>query len=220
MTDKPQQICIYCGKKIATEKDHIPPRNLFPKPRPDNLITVPSCSGCNREYGKDDERVRNLITSLYDTESHPAIIDQIGPKRGRSFQRPEGITNLRHFLKSLKPVEAYTKGGIYIGDSVAIDMDQPVMNRFFERMVRGLLYHTNEIEYFEGVFKWRLTLSPEEIQSLPDEIKQMILHGVRGYLGDNIFSYIGVVYPGKAKSLWFMNFYGGIEFMVHAKENR
>jgi len=40
-------ICVYCGKKLPLTKDHIPPKNLYSKPRPSNLITVPCCEKCN-----------------------------------------------------------------------------------------------------------------------------------------------------------------------------
>jgi hypothetical protein len=62
--------CIYCGINEANERDHIPPKSFFPEPRPSNLITVPSCSKCNRDYGKIDEIVRNLLTSFDTTEVH------------------------------------------------------------------------------------------------------------------------------------------------------
>src|SRR5713226_1536877 len=39
-------------------RDHIPPKNLFPDPKPSNLITVSCCATCNSKFSKDDELVR------------------------------------------------------------------------------------------------------------------------------------------------------------------
>ena len=66
---KKMQYCIYCGEREATERDHIPPKCFFPEPLPNDLITVPSCSVCNREYGKIDEFIRDVLISLNTTEN-------------------------------------------------------------------------------------------------------------------------------------------------------
>ena len=47
--------CIYCGKIGPLSVDHIPPKSLFQHPRPNNLITVPSCDDCNKGAQKDDD---------------------------------------------------------------------------------------------------------------------------------------------------------------------
>jgi hypothetical protein len=53
--------CAICGKPCeTTTRDHIPPKGLFGKPLPDNLLTVPSCQQCNQEASGDDEYFRLL----------------------------------------------------------------------------------------------------------------------------------------------------------------
>jgi len=44
--------------------DHLPPRNIFPKPQPNNvdLITVPACSKCNEGSSRDDEEFKLYIS--------------------------------------------------------------------------------------------------------------------------------------------------------------
>ena len=58
--------CTYCGG-VAGSRDHIPPKNLFPKPRTNDLISVPSCVGCNKAFSKDDEYLRFVLTMRADT---------------------------------------------------------------------------------------------------------------------------------------------------------
>jgi hypothetical protein len=47
-----------CGGIQDLTRDHVPPANLFPEPRPSNLITVPCCRNCNQSYSLDDEAMR------------------------------------------------------------------------------------------------------------------------------------------------------------------
>ena len=54
--------CCYCHNP-STTKDHIPPKNIFPKPRPTNLITVLSCKDCNEDPSLDDEYFGFIITA-------------------------------------------------------------------------------------------------------------------------------------------------------------
>ncbi len=46
--------CAYCGAKKAPTRDHVPPKCLFLRPLPGNMITVPSCKKCQGS-SKDDE---------------------------------------------------------------------------------------------------------------------------------------------------------------------
>lgn len=47
--------CVYCGRTTDPTRDHVPPRAVFPKPRPKNLVTVPACRPCNSSAAADDE---------------------------------------------------------------------------------------------------------------------------------------------------------------------
>jgi hypothetical protein len=111
--------CIYCGKE-ATTKDHVPPKCFFPTPRPDNLLTVPCCESCNKIYGKDDERARNLLTSLEATEHHEGIIKQLAGKRNRSFQRLQGRSNLDHMVRSMVLVDTFSTGAFISGNTTLL----------------------------------------------------------------------------------------------------
>ena len=52
--------CIYCGNTEDLTKDHIPPKTLFPKPRPSNLITVPCCKNCNGSFSLEKDLFPHL----------------------------------------------------------------------------------------------------------------------------------------------------------------
>jgi len=213
-------ICIYCGNRKATTKDHVPPKCFFPSPRPANLITVPCCEICNTKYGKDDERVRNLLTSLETTEKHSAIKEQIAKKRGRSYTRVEGRPNLRHIIASVEKVGCHTSGDIYLGEALAFNLDQPTIDRFIERMVHALLYRENAIAHAECHIEWKMSPDEAEIVRMPPDIKAFILGGEVKDIGEGVFSYVGYFYPGKVSSLWLLNFYSGIEFLAIVRERK
>ena len=66
-------ICPFCAKEKYLTDDHIPPKNLFPKPRPNTLITVPGCDECNRGNSKDDEYFRLMINMNHAVDGNPLV---------------------------------------------------------------------------------------------------------------------------------------------------
>lgn len=54
-------VCCYCGIKRATTKDHVPPKAIFTKPRPSDLITVPCCFECNNAASVSDEKFKAYL---------------------------------------------------------------------------------------------------------------------------------------------------------------
>lgn len=205
-----QTSCIYCGNRMATEKDHVPPKSFFPKPRPTNLITVPSCSACNRILGKDDEQVRNILTSLHTTERHPAISNYLSHKRNRSITRKEGANQFHHLIESLKSVDLKSSQGAYLGSALAFDLDQEPMNRFLDRMTRALLYHENSVGHANCTIQWRMPPPLEKWAQLCDKYKQLLSPQALCSIGEDLFNYVGYFRSRRAASLWFMSFYEGL----------
>lgn len=211
-------LCIYCGEREARTKDHVTPKCFFPTPRPSNLITVPCCEVCNTKYGKDDERVRNILTSLATTEDHHAVKEQIAEKRDRSYTRVKGISNFQDIVESIEIVARYTHCGIYLGKAPAFNLDQPTMDRFVERIARALLYQENAMEHTACDFEWKMAPDDATLNRMPPVFKAVLRCGKPKEIGEGVFSYVGYYFTGKAASLWVLNFYGGIEFMVKVRE--
>lgn len=182
-------------------------------PRPNNLITVPCCKACNGSFGKDDERVRNLLTSLENTENHPAILGQFSDKRDRSYLRKRGASNFLNVIDSLKFVDVYTPGGIALGNRPAFNLNQEVMNRFIERVTRALLHHETGVGYANGSVDWRMAPTRDKIVSMPAETKAILASVEWRIIGKEIFSYGAYCHAASKKSLYIMSFYGGVNFM-------
>jgi hypothetical protein len=193
--------CVYCGSTEAIERDHVPPKCFFPEPRPSELITVPSCTRCNRGFGKDDERVRNILTSLSTTEIHPAVVSQLAAKRDRSFNRREGAATLKHFTESLKVVDIESSGGTRVGPAYAIDLDQDAINRFMDRMTRALMYHANGIGWVDCKIDWKMPPKDERLAELSRKHKWLLAPRNCVSIGGDVFSYLGYFLPNSAASL-------------------
>ena len=96
--------CVYCGKVRVLTKDHIPPKCFFAKPRPSNLITVPSCKECNLGRSKDDEYLRFVLAYRFENSNHPDVLG-IVPVIHRAFKREENRAFTRSIVKDIVHLE-------------------------------------------------------------------------------------------------------------------
>ncbi len=72
---KTAPVCVFCGVRDGTTKDHVPPKGMFPPPRP-NLITVPACVTCNGGASEIDERFRTML-SLKVGAASPEVVYEL-----------------------------------------------------------------------------------------------------------------------------------------------
>ena len=133
------QLCTYCNS-IADTKDHVPPKLIFPKPRP-NLITVPACSSCNQQASKDDEYFR-LATALEEKSSEHPDFPKVYRQIIRSLSRPEAPGFRSAFQKSLNSYDIFSQGGICVKTSHGYEVEKTRVNRVIERVTRGLFLDT------------------------------------------------------------------------------
>jgi hypothetical protein len=131
---KPPSLCVYCGAAGPSTADHVPPRNIFPKPRP-RLITVPSCRACNEGFASNDEYLRLILVSRWDTGDEAA--DSVWQAAMRGIGRRERLGLARRFLQGATEVR--------IGPH-NVGMFTPEIGRLeavAERIARGLFWHRN-----------------------------------------------------------------------------
>lgn len=106
--------CIYCGATEKLTKDHIPPKNLFAKPRPTNLITVPCCQTCNESFSQDDEYLQMIMHTRLETGGHPELLKLKG--LAKSLKRQESIGFHKRIRDSIFTAEVVSKETGYISD--------------------------------------------------------------------------------------------------------
>lgn len=128
-------LCAICGLHPATTKDHIPPRNLYPKPIENdiNLNTVPACTKCNNGSSSDDEIFKVLIG--IDTGEHQKDSQRIIDSLAATIAKNARVAG--QIFSTKQRVLAGLRGPI-LEPAVAVQFDFKPYERVINRMVRGL----------------------------------------------------------------------------------
>jgi hypothetical protein len=135
--------CVYCDFVGTITDDHIPSENLFSKPRPNNLIKVPSCFPCNNGFSKDDEYFRLMIIMRNDIGSH-AEYNKIWPVVHKSLKRPgaQGFANA--LIQNMALSDVQSTSGLYLGRMPTYPVDFVRLDRVAARIAQGLYYRETE----------------------------------------------------------------------------
>lgn len=190
--------CCYCHKP-ATTKDHIPPRNIFPKPRPNNLITVPSCKTCNEDPSLDDEYFGFIITAA--SAGHSQAEELFKKKvRKKTKSHPALVKSL---LDDMSRRDIY-KGNIYLGTQNELKIDGKRFNPIMIRITKGLYWH-----HFRKPLpvdhKIRVSKDPPNFdQTQLDILKTLEIN----FVGNDVFQYRFYQDPNyPLVTYWFFYFY-------------
>jgi hypothetical protein len=195
-------VCVYCGEARELTRDHVPPRCLFSKPRPHDLITVPCCETCNREFSKHDEYFRLAIVAGIDKEKFPKEnADSV--RAINSLIRPASHGFARLMLQN------------YDRNSSGLTVDRLRIEIVLYRIARGLFYH-HKAERMPGTiaFVFRSVDSSLRTNSDGREIIDR-LDGNMITIGDGIFRYAFEPFepPDPFGTAWLMRFYDHRTFL-------
>jgi hypothetical protein len=218
--DFPRNMCAYCGSSANLTDDHVPPKNLFEKPRPSNLISVPACSKCHSQTPKDDEYFRIKICLRDDTGGHPDVRanwDSIF--RSLRRQQAAGLRSL--VLGDIRHVQLQTPAGLHIGRRLAYDVDMNRIRRVVERTVRGLYFAESHSPL--GLGNEVRIYSNEDIETQPsdilEELKETIIAPIMTIMpkviGDSVFLYRHqIMNDNPMFSVWAVSFYKQVPFLA------
>lgn len=220
----PKDSCVYCGSTKELTNDHIPPKALFAKPRPSNLITVPSCRSCNGDASKDDEYFRLMISMRHDTGDHPAVQKNL-PSIYRSLQMPSKKGFKRALIGSMCEIEIATPSGFYLGTAEGYDVNLSRLDRVAARITTGLFFHefgrrlapefTTCAYSVDGFSK-----ADQKTKTLVHETLAKITSGKPRVFGDGAFIYwLNKVKECDTTSLWVLQFYERINFLCSIATN-
>ena len=133
------KVCAYCGNDNPKTKDHIPPKGVFAKPLPKDLITVPCCSKCHEGTSEDDLYFRTILLT-----SSNLIKDEKAMKQMKhainSLRKPKRAKLAQSILNSLTEAEIVSEAGLILGKQPAIRIDHDRIERVLVRIVRGLYF--------------------------------------------------------------------------------
>ena len=204
--------CYLCGHP-ATTNDHIPPKCIYPEPKPSNLITVPACVSCNSATKLDDEYFRWLVaTGSPGSQEARALVK--GPIV-RGFRKRPAL--LYSVMKYADRLSVSTPAGIFVGTQPVFQFDRPRVQVVINKIVRGL-YHYNlqrtfPPDYIVADFRLNPRLTPE----FQTEICKLPLRDV----GDgSVFSYRFIESEDEVGvTLWFLMFFNRVLFITQTEPN-
>jgi hypothetical protein len=137
----------YCCEKIATTRDHIPPKCFFPKKKhfpnggPDyrrQLITVPACSEHNNSRSSDDEYTAAVIVMNSQSTLASTIFKS---KWIETLSRREGGLGKRIFSAARRVRVVSKKNGILIPrETLIISYEMKRIERVIKSIACALYY--------------------------------------------------------------------------------
>lgn len=198
--------CYLCGSESDLTRDHIPPRNLFPEPRPSNLITVSCCGQCHSTLTLDDEAFRVFAASL-DKRSPAGTWIWKNKVVKSSFKRsPKLKENVKNSLITIRDEQT---GSV----QNALKFDQRRAENYLTRITKGLIrYYYPKIDYSESHFKIEHILPTKAVISTLGKLAY-------DERGDGVFRiWRGIVSDDCPESVWVYSFYDALLFMVEVRE--
>ena len=130
--------CVYCGSRKELTRDHIPPKCLFAKPLPQDLITVPCCRQCNNSASSDDEYFRSTIVLRRDSSEHPEA-KKVSERVWRSLEKPEAGGLNKLVLGNVRELFHLNERGFF-EPGMSFNVDLQRLDLVASRIVRGLFW--------------------------------------------------------------------------------
>lgn len=188
--------CAYCGEWRELTRDHVPPQSLFGRPRPSDLITVPSCFFCNNGASIEDEHFNFMLKLGLDRNKFPTenadSVDSI-----YRLTRPNKVGWRSYLMQRYRP----GPGGFLI--------DRERIEIVLRRIVRGLFYHGIGMRLPEFV--------PFKVVSIEDQPRKAAeLKGVTDFLAGSLqtigggkfrYAFAQCALPDPFVTAWLLTFY-------------
>lgn len=212
--------CVYCGSEGELTRDHIPPKALCGKPRPDDLVLVPSCRRCNEGASKDDEYFKTTLVLKDKSGSHPeaeAIRDSVL----RALALPAKAPFAKRLLDAMEDVDLKTAAGLVVGRATALNVDLLRLDRVAERVARGLYWHHHghvplPAHYRVGVWSEAglRNLDARTAAELQDTLLAPVLRNPARTIGRGALRYWCASGDRAHLTCWLLEFFGDVRFIA------
>jgi hypothetical protein len=210
--------CAYCDAP-STTLDHIPPKGLFGKPFPLDLVTVPSCRSCNVDAAKDDEYFRTVMAFRHDTFDRPDA-GNAAERAMRSLVRPGGEGFRKGLLSKVSEIPVFDDEGVRLGSIGQLDVDLRRIRKVMERIVRGLYYYYQRQRLPP---ECRVTVNTAESFEAPDagaveklrEVVRWAMSAEKHVLSRGVLEYrVRETRQDPACAVWLLAIYQTVPFVV------
>ncbi|MEK7263824.1 MAG: hypothetical protein AAB071_04865 [Bacteroidota bacterium] len=199
--------CFLCNSTDDITDDHIPPKNIFKPPLPNNLITVASCKKCNNSYSKDEEYFRVCVATQGTFNKTGQWIWK-NKVVNSTFERSPKLK--KSVSDKLVEVDVYSTHDIYIGKHSAVLYDTDRIKRVLEKICKGLfIHHYPKIDL--NVLRFEINMT-----EISDEIVLILSYFKKESIGGDTFIYWHVLTNDDSyRSMWFLLFYTKTLFTIH-----
>jgi len=196
----------YCCNENSVSREHIPPKCIFPNPRPSNMITLPSCDKHNSKKSKDDEYFRWFLSTVCGPTSATAL-NILKTKVIKGLRRKPALHNTI-MKNSIKSINIYSPGGIWLGKKPGFRFDNKRIVRSLKLICKGLYFY-NFNKRIINIHKFALKFNPDLNENEINEITYLKLYNIGK--GD-VFSYryYRENIDDKDTCLWFLMFYNSL----------
>jgi len=208
---------VYCGGTTLLTKDHVPPKSIFPRPLPSDLITVPCCKKCNKNFQNDDQYFTTLLSlraNMQESARGTALLE----RNMRGLRRIEE-RKFRHYLRnSLTLIPVVSDGGIYLGNAPGIRIDFARLKCIMIRITKALAWINgitcNNTGFSICFFDWvkNKVLDDADIQDIFKQFAECDLHGTKDQIF--LYKYLTASDDNKHASIWLFSFYKKMHCVV------
>ena len=192
--------CAICGAREAVTRDHLPPKAIFPKPRPNNLITVPACGKCNNGSSEYDDLFK-VYLSMQAAEKSELGTKLFAEKTTRTLQRNQSLLNtIRE--QSTELISTDENGNIVTQTGVL--WNSKAHDAVVERITRGLYFHHTGKCVPKGS-----KVKVYWFHEVPEGIDPNNPAFTNNTIGEEQFNYKFIIDPKNSNyAIWLFEFYG------------
>lgn len=199
-----RHLCVYCQERRSIPTgDHIFARGFFSEDRRGNLPKAPGCMECN---GRKSQLETYLTAVLPFGGVHPDSTRDLDAVEAR-------------LAKNLRLKNQLRDGMANVGDDLTVPFDGSKLQRYFEMVTTGLLWHHGR-RYLPKDYG---TVVVTPLESARDAIAPLLhLRGdtVEGNLGSSTFVYKGVTAnDDPAVTVWEYLIMGGLRMAESSVED-
>jgi hypothetical protein len=198
--------CAICGTRDATGRDHVPPRCIFSRPWPSDLITVLACDECNGGSSPNDEEFKVGLSLLAGVDT-PTTLALWKQSAMRTFGHNRRLH--REVLSRFVKIDVRSQGGIYLRTDDAVLVPKKGIHAVLVRTIRGLYYH----HFGEALgARARCDVQAYEGKGADDpELERIVMSLPFNSIANGALRYrYGRAGDGPLNSIWFLLFYGTV----------
>lgn len=208
-------LCYLCRRRPGLTKDHVPPKNLFPKPRPSGLITVACCHDCNNRFSKHDEYFRLVVSCCINRAPE-------GERIWREKVIPSTLEKRRigrlidEAGRNVQSGHLVTPDGEHIPANALVARTRPI-KAVLLKIVKGFLYFRDP-SINSRKLKFKITQMDQfRFRKLLPTLNNL----KRLELGDGVFDcWWGIDAGSPPNGLWYFRFYRSAAFLVQHEPRR